>query len=123
MTEAVKSDAQEIIAHIKALKSQPWLTKSQRWWPDYLFHFTDIQNALNILKHGFLLPRNKAKELKLMATDNASPDVISKTGGKWKNYVRLYFRPRTPTQYKNEGFRPLGQRELGGAHCPVPIVF
>jgi hypothetical protein len=35
----------------------------------------------------------------------------------------MYFRPRTPTQYNNEGIRPFGQRQLGGAHCPVPIYF
>ena len=34
--------------------------------------------------------------------------------------MRLYFRPRTPTQYRNEGFRPTGQWEYN-AHCPVPV--
>jgi hypothetical protein len=122
MTGTLKPDAAAIVAHIANLKNQSWLSKSQYWWPDFLFHFTDIQNAVSVLKQGTLFSRNKAKELGLMATDNASPSVMAGTGDKWKNYVRLYFRPRTPTQYQNEGFRPLGQRKLG-AHCPVPIVF
>lgn len=35
----------------------------------------------------------------------------------------LYFRPRTPTQFHNEGIRPPLQRGQSGAHCPVPIFF
>ncbi len=50
----------------------------------------------------------------------ASPVVIDGTDPEWKDYVRLYFRPKTPTQYRNEGFRPVGQRSLN-SHCPVPV--
>ena len=49
-------------------------------------------------------------------------EVIAQTAPQWKEYVRLYFRPRTPTHYRNEGFRPAGQRELD-SHCPVPVYF
>ena len=54
-------------------------------------------------------------------TDSASPDVIDQTEEKWKHFVRFYFRPRTPTLYRNEGFRPVKRRVLGGAHCPMPV--
>jgi hypothetical protein len=37
--------------------------------------------------------------------------------------VRFYFRPKTPTQYNNEGVRPKGELRLDGAHCPVPVFF
>ena len=57
-----------------------------------------------------------------MQCDNASQEVINNTPNIYKGYVRLYFRPRTPTQYHNEGFRPLNVRGLN-AHCPVPIMF
>lgn len=33
-----------------------------------------------------------------------------------------FFRPKTPTQYRNEGFLPPEQRYLH-AHCPVPVFF
>jgi len=57
-----------------------------------------------------------------MEVDNASDQVIEQTRREHLEYVRLYFRPRTPTQFRNEGIRPVGQRELN-AHCPVPVFF
>ena len=93
------------------------------WWPRYIYHFTDVQNAINILKDGVLFSRAEAKKLGRMMVDNASPDVIAQTRLEHTQFVRLYFRPRTPTQYRNEGIRPQKRRELGGAHCPVPIYF
>jgi hypothetical protein len=116
-----KQDAKEIRAHIGALKKAQWLGPARSWWPSYLFHFTDIQNAVNILTMGELLSRAEALASNQIVTNGASPEVISQTEDQWKDYVRLYFRPRTPTQFRNEGFRPVSQHELGGAHCPVPI--
>ena len=57
-----------------------------------------------------------------MVVDNASPDVIAQTKSEYTNFVRLYFRPRTPTQYRNEGMRPRSERKLA-SHCPVPVFF
>lgn len=37
--------------------------------------------------------------------------------------MRLYFRPRTPTQYQVEGLRPKGQFGSLQAHMPVPVFF
>ena len=54
-------------------------------------------------------------------TDIASPEIIAQTPKPYKNYVRLYFRPRTPTQYSNEGIRTVIDRVLSGAHCPIPV--
>jgi hypothetical protein len=58
-----------------------------------------------------------------MKVDNASPEVIEQTQPQHFRYARLYFRPRTPTQYRNEGIRPVNRRKLGGAHCPIPVYF
>ncbi len=93
------------------------------WWSRYVYHFTDVHNAVNIIQSGHLYSRNEAKNQGLMKVDNASPDVIRQTQLEHLDYARLYFRPRTPTQYNNEGIRPQNQRELGGAHCPIPIFF
>lgn len=95
---------------------------AQNWWPKYLFHFTDITNALSILEHNTLFSRNKAQELGLMKNDNANDDVISITENEYKNYARLYFAPSTPTQYNNEGFKP-NNLISDNAHCPMPIMF
>jgi hypothetical protein len=58
-----------------------------------------------------------------MPIDSASPDVIDGTRDDVKHYVRLYFRPKTPTQFRMEGIRPRGQLWQEHVHCPVPIFF
>lgn len=122
MTKPLKQDAEKIVAHFRSIKQEDWLQESQRWWPGHLFHFTDLTNAVKILGDGKLVSRSELERTGGLITDIASPEVISSTGSRWKEYVRLYFRPRTPTQYRNEGFRPVGQREMN-AHCPVPVSF
>ena len=100
------------------------LPKSRSWWPMYFYHFTDIRNALSIIEKGWIYARYKADETELMRSDNASRAVLSVSSSKIKEYARLYFRPKTPTQYHNEGYKPLSARnsELN-ASCPVPIFF
>ncbi len=63
-----------------------------------------------------------------MVTDNASLAVIAGTEPQHQQFVRLYFRPRTPTQFRNEGIRPVGRRYCPKpgyppAHCAVPVFF
>jgi len=58
-----------------------------------------------------------------MAIDQASAEVIAQTRPAHQRFVRLYFRPRTPTQYHNEGIRPPGIWSKYAAHCPVPVFF
>ncbi|MBW1678253.1 MAG: DUF4433 domain-containing protein [Deltaproteobacteria bacterium] len=90
------------------------------WWPKYLYHSTDVHNASGILKSGYLYSRAEAQKQGLMIVDNASPEIIDHTDLASLRNARLYFRPRTPTQYNNEGIRPLNNRSLN-AHCPIPI--
>lgn len=71
----------------------------------FAYHYTDIHNAINILKEGKLYSRNLAIEKGLMVNDNASEEVISNTRSSVFDCVRLYFRPKTPTQYYNEGYK------------------
>jgi len=66
------------------------------------------------------LSRTQAQNTDSLLTDIAAPDIIALTHPNWQDYVRLYFRPRTPTQYNNEGFRPIKER-IRNAHCPVPV--
>lgn len=105
-------------------KSTQFLTPEQRKLTKYAFHFTDVNNAAGILNKGLIFSRNKAIEQGLMLNDNAAKDVIIGTDTDIHNYVRFYFRPKTPTQYRNEGIRSRDQihAELK-AHCPVPIFF
>lgn len=123
MTLTQKPDAAAIRKAIGSLKREPWLGAARKWWPDFLYHFTDVQNAVSILKSGSVAARAKLLAAGLSFVDGASPEIIAQTQNDWRSAVRLYFRPHTPTLFRNEGIRPNEQRELGGAHCPMPVYF
>jgi hypothetical protein len=123
MSLSLKPDAARIAARLQALKEEPWLGPARAWWPDYLFHVTDVQNAAGILTSGRLLSRALCEETGAMVVDNASEQILAGTDPAWQGFVRLYFRPKTPFQYQTEGFRPIGQRGSLQAYCPMPVVF
>jgi hypothetical protein len=74
------------------------------WWPKYVYHFTNVANAVNILRYGQLLFRDAAIGAGLMATDNASAAVIGQTTSDHLKLARMYFRPRTPTSTTTKVF-------------------
>ncbi|HSK71375.1 MAG TPA: DarT ssDNA thymidine ADP-ribosyltransferase family protein [Pyrinomonadaceae bacterium] len=115
----MKPDSDEIKLFLDNLAKKSWLA-SRSVWVKYIFHHTDIHNVIEILKSGKLLCRRLLEETGRMPVDNASRPIISSTESAVKNYVRLYFRPRNPTQYRNEGVRPLN-RQWEESHCPVPV--
>ena len=115
-----KSEISAIRRHLSALQSAHWLGSARHWWPNSLFHCTDIRNVVSVLKAGELLSREQAHKSGQLRVDIAAPEVIEQTNPVWQDHVRLYFRPRTPTQYHNEGFRPKSQWSLN-SHCPVPV--
>ncbi|WP_419939311.1 DarT ssDNA thymidine ADP-ribosyltransferase family protein [Candidatus Palauibacter sp.] len=86
-----------------------------------MYHYTDVSNAINILNGGVLYSRAGAKARGLMVHENANLAIIAGTNQDHLDFVRLYFRPRTPTQYVNEGIKPPAER--GSGHCPVPVFF
>ena len=114
------AELSKLSQHIHGLGNAPWMDSARALWPRYLFHCTDVRNVVNILTTGMLLGRAQAQRSGRLRVDIAAPAIIDSTDVEWQDYVRLYFRPRTPTQYLNEGFRPKAKLELG-AHCPVPI--
>lgn len=116
-----KSDDTEIAGFLHELAQEPWLDGSKRWWPHFLFHVTDIRNVPSIIASNRLFCRSRVMSEGLMVTDNASPEIIAQTRPQVHDAVRLYFRPRTPTFFRNEGIRPLGKRDKG-AHCPIPVA-
>ena len=109
----------EIQQHIQAWSKR---LGNLGWWQKYVYHFTDVQNAARILTDGIIYCRAEAVRRGRMVVDNASPEIIAQTRTEFTRFVRLYFRPRTPTQFRNEGIRPRTARVLG-SHCPVPILF
>ena len=119
---ARKHDADEIEAFIDGLAADLGIQDDRRYWPRWLFHTTDLENLIPILQFGGLLSRDTALKSSLLRRDIASPEVIHGTADRIRGYVRLYFRPRTPTHAHTEGFRPLGQQSQYGVHCPVPVM-
>lgn len=101
--------------------SQRLARRNLDWWPKNVYHFTDVRNAVSILNSGILYSRARAERLGVMHVDNARPSVIVKTPADHLKYVRLYFRPVTPTQYNNEGI--FVRRYHRDGHCPVPVFF
>lgn len=93
------------------------------WWPKFAFHYTDVRNAANILSSGYLYSRISAASHGLMQNDNASRQVIDMTDNNVTSMVRFYFRPLTPTQYYNEGYKHPALRydHDENANVPVPI--
>lgn len=116
----LKRDAEAIRAHMLGLASELRLDGNRKLWPHWLFRSDYIENAAAILNSGKLLSRSAAERNKLIVKDSGSPRHIGQLSREHRGYVRLYFRPRTPTQYRNEGIRPTTKIELD-AHMPVPV--
>lgn len=98
---------------------------SVTWWPKFAFHYTDVTNAVSILNTGYLYSRISAEKLKMMQNDNASRQVIDMTKPEAVANVRFYFRPLTPTQFYNEGYKHPSLRYDNDkdANVPVPVFF
>ena len=117
---AFKPDAKEIRTHMGGLASSLCLRGNQRRWPNWLFRSDHVENTAKILNSGKLLSRAGAERDQLIKKDSGRPDLICQLSPEHRRYVRLYFRPRTPTQYVNEGIRPEHQIKYE-AHMPVPV--
>jgi hypothetical protein len=91
-------------------------------WPSRLFHHAPLENAISIIQKGCLLSRNDAKGLG--AKDIAAQDIVNSREAAHR-YARLYFRPRTPTQFRIEGVRKDAEcyNNEKTAHAPVLIMF
>lgn len=76
--DGLKPGSSKIGRFLDQLKQQSWLG-SRNWWVDYLFHFTDIKNAVNVLNHGFLFSRQEAINKNLLIDDIASSRIIRQT--------------------------------------------
>jgi len=102
-----KRDSRAFRRYLEDLREEPWLG-ARYWWPYFLFYFGDVHEIAATLKGDYLYsPAHKQSVLKPARKE------------RWNYNVRLYFRPRTPDLFMNEGVRPADKR--GEAHCPVPV--
>ncbi len=114
-----KPDSAEIKAFVEALQQQSWLGY-RSWWPRFGFHFTDIQSAVEIIKRGRLISRQRILSGGPVSANGADPADIEPTQTENLDMVRFTFRPRTPAQYNSEGMRPEDQLSMD-AQVPVPV--
>lgn len=92
----------------------------RKYWPTRLFHHAPLENAVAILQAGVL--RSRSDPLNPHPRDVAAPGVIDARNHA-HDRVRLYFRPKTPTQYHIEGIQRAGECNYVGAHAPVLVMF
>lgn len=90
-------------------------------WPAHLFRHEPVENAAAILRSGRLLSREASRGL--APKDIADKSTISHHG-QAHSYARLYFRPRTPTQYRIEGIRKPSEyfHSDPETHAPVLVM-
>lgn len=102
-------------------------------WKGSIYHFSHIDNAVEIIKNRKIQSRNKAR-----IQGDAAGNVVHLRNDA-HDYARFYFRPHTPTQFYNEflgknitdGYdNKYGRvswyekaRGLGFPKCPIPIFF
>jgi len=93
----------------------------RKHWPSRLFHHAPLETALAIIKDGCLRARNDPQRQQVR--DVAAGGVIDNRQ-EAHGRVRLYFRPRNPTQFHIEGIRKDGDCQYGpDAHAPVLVMF
>lgn len=116
--------ASKIDAHVsqweKALR-QSYRSYRDKW-PSRLFHHAPLENAVSIIEKGELLSRNGVRDLDVK--DVAAQEIVNSRHAAHK-FSRLYFRPRTPTQFRIEGVRKDQEcynNELS-AHAPILVMF
>ena len=85
-------------------------------WPARLFHHAPLENVAAILNSGQLLSRDDSANSRPI--DVADPSIIANRTDAHA-FGRLYFRPRTPTQFHIEGIRKPEEYYRGNKHCPT----
>lgn len=94
----------------------------------YVYHFTHMFNAIEVMRTRKILSRNRANELGLLKYD-AAGSVVHRSS-KAHPYARFYYRTGTQTQFYNECLgkqidTKYYQSALGNGlpMCPMPVFF
>ena len=87
-------------------------------WPSRLFRHEPLENTVKILQSGALLSRTDARDE--IVRDIAPAEIIGSRRVAHDS-VRLYFRPKSPTQYRIEGIiKP--HEVYQERHAPVLMI-
>lgn len=134
ISKSLKSFILNKINNSSILKFLDKIEEQSSYWKGYIYHFSHIDNAVEIIKSRKIQSRNLAS-----IKGDAAGSVVHRRDDA-HNYARFYFRPQTPTQFYNEflgkdindGYNSKfngwvswyeKSRELGFPKCPIPIFF
>lgn len=94
----------------------------------YVYHFTHMFNAIEVIRTRKILSRNRANELGLLKYD-AAGSVVHRSS-KAHPYARFYYRTGTQTQFYNECLGKQRNTKYyqsalnnGLPMCPMPVFF
>lgn len=100
----------------------------EREYKPFVYHFTHMFNAIEVIKTRKILSRNRANELGLLKYD-AAGSVVHRSA-KAHPFARFYYRTGTQTQFYNEclgkqrGTKYFSKAENNGLPmCPMPVFF
>jgi len=119
----VREYIEDKIAILPELQLYLKLKGNDNNWAGYIYHFTHITNALDIIQSRKIWSRNKAGGF-----SDAAGSVVARREDA-HNYARFYFRPQTPTQFYNENLGKDSSKHIGKAarlgypKCPIPVFF
>ena len=88
-------------------------------WPASLFHSAQIEVAVEIIRAGGIICRNKQDKL---VCDVANQGALG-NNPLAHQYARLYFRPRNSFHLKTEGIKSLTDPNRIDPHMSIPITF
>ena len=92
----------------------------RRKWPGCLFHHAPFENVVSILSTGMLRSRNDPANPR---PRDVSAREVNQAREHAHDWVRMYFRPKTPTQFSIEGIRKAGECKFGeGTHAPILVM-
>lgn len=87
----------------------------ERYNFDGFYHYTHFSNFVSIMQSEYLYSR-KAVDHKFI--DAADKEVIANTKPMLMDYVRLFFKEKTPTIYRNEGVKA----DNNSPHMAIPVI-
>ena len=85
-----------------------------------LCHYTDIKNLEKIFEEGKVYSRRRAEEKKVLECDAADRSMLQRTDDSIKEYVRMFYFPKTPTIFRMQGVH--SREDEDNAHMPVPVL-
>jgi len=110
-------EAQQILRYLKQVAQS---VGPMSHWVGYAYHFTELANLPSILTNNALYSRAEASRQALIEAEVGDRHILQQTSRDVLEYVRFYWRPRTPMLYQIEGIRSEDHYPGYSARCDIP---